>query len=401
MIDLQTQLEGIKRGVVDLISEEELVKKLKEGRPLRVKAGFDPTAPDLHLGHAVLLKKLRQFQNLGHQVIFLIGDFTAKIGDPSGRNVTRPGLSEKELRSNIKTYEKQAFQILDRSSDRLEIRYNSEWMGKFSAEELIRLAQRHTVARMLERDDFAKRHKAGVPIAIPEFLYPLIQGYDSFKLQADIEIGGTDQKFNLLMGREVQRDNDFEPQVIMTLPLLVGTDGVQKMSKSYGNSIGIMDSAADMVGKIMSLSDELMWSYYELLSDYSLEEIKKLQGDVRNGVVHPKEAKMRMAIEIATFFHGKTTAQEASRQFDAVFGKKKEVPKDIEEVSLPKGTKVSLVDLLADLKLAPSKSEARRLIHQNAVTVNERKITEVDAVLGPTGEYIIKVGKRRFKKVRF
>jgi tyrosyl-tRNA synthetase len=398
-LNIAETLEVIKRGTVELISEGELVKKLEKGKPLRIKAGFDPTSPDLHLGHTVLMQKLKQFQELGHQVIFLIGDFTATIGDPSGRNETRPALSEKEIKTNVKTYEDQVFKILDRK--KTQVVFNSAWMEKLSSSEIIRIASKMTVARMLERNDFEKRYKREDPIAIHEFLYPLMQGYDSVQLHADVELGGTDQKFNLLVGRELQRDYGQEPQVILTLPLLVGTDGVQKMSKSYGNFIGIAEPAKGIFGKIMSLSDETMWSYYELLSDLSIGEIAALKEEVKAGRRHPKEVKITLGSEIAARFHGKEAAKEAALEFENIF-KKGGVPDEIEEVNLPKSSEsLSLVELLSDLKLAESKSEAKRLIQQNAVTVNDQKISNIDAKLRAEGSYLVKVGKRRFKKINF
>jgi tyrosyl-tRNA synthetase len=398
-MEILEALKVIKRGTVELISEEELVKKLSKGKSLRIKAGFDPTAPNLHLGHTVLLQKLKQFQEIGHQVIFLIGDFTAMIGDPSGQSHTRPALSEKEIKVNVKTYEEQVFKILD--PKKTQVVFNSAWMAKLTATELIQLAAHQTVARMLERDDFEKRYKKGDPISIHEFLYPLIQGYDSVQLHADVEIGGTDQKFNLLVGRELQRASGQEPQVVLTLPLLVGTDGVQKMSKSYGNVIGITEPAREIFGKIMSLSDDVMWAYYELLSDLSQEEIRALRDAVAEGDEHPKEVKKRLALEIAGRFQGEKAAQEAAGEFDTVFGKKG-LPSHIEEVRLPgNGGGRALVDLLTELKLVSSKSEARRLIQQNAILVNDRKVTELDMTIEPVGEYLLKVGKRRFKKITF
>jgi len=397
--DILSQLEVMKRGVVELISEPELVEKLKRGKPLRVKAGFDPTSPDLHLGHTVLIQKMKQFQDLGHHVIFLIGDFTAMIGDPSGRNETRPSLTDLEIKKNVWTYEAQVFKILD--PKKTQVVFNSAWMSKLTAKDLIQLASQQTVARMLERDDFEKRYHSGHPIAIHEFLYPLLQGYDSVQLSADVELGGTDQKFNLLVGRELQRHSGHEPQVVMTLPLLIGTDGVQKMSKSYGNFISIKDSPREIFGKVMSLSDALMWSYFELLSDRSLEEVRELRGRVEAGEEHPKEVKQRLAAELVGRFHGKAASQEAREEFDRIF-KNKGLPDDLECVHLPKGVEPKiLVDLLAELDLVPSKSEARRLIRQGGVSVNELKIDDIERALDATGEYVLRIGKRRFKKVKF
>ena len=399
MLSLEQQLEIIKRGVTELISEEELIQKLKKGKPLRVKAGFDPTAPDLHLGHTVLLQKLKQFQELGHHVLFLIGDFTATIGDPSGRNEIRPPLSQEQIGANVKTYQDQVFRILD--PKKTEVIFNSSWLDKLSSREIIRLESRQTVARMLERNDFEKRYKSGIPISIHEFLYPLLQGYDSVQIKSDLELGGTDQKFNLLMGRELQKEEGQEPQVVLTMPLLVGTDGIQKMSKSYGNFIGIMEPAKDIVGKIMSLSDEVMWTYFELLSDKSLSEVKALRKDVELGLAHPKQVKMNLASEIAARFYGIEAAKQAADEFDQIF-KNKGIPDQIEEENLQRSSsEILLVDLLAQVKLVPSKSEARRMIQQNAVTINDQKVDQVDKSLKCSGDYLIKVGKRRFKKIKF
>lgn len=395
----QEQLTLLKRGVVEIISEAELLAKLKKGKPLRVKAGFDPTAPDLHLGHTVLLQKLKQFQDLGHQAIFVIGDYTAMIGDPSGRNETRPALSDREIKLNVKTYEEQVFKILDKK--RTQVVYNSAWLDRMNGREMIRLAARRTVARMLERDDFEKRFKGNIPISIHEFLYPLLQGQDSVALRADVELGGTDQKFNLLVGRDLQRDEGQEPQVVMTLPLLVGTDSVQKMSKSYGNAIGIADPPGEMFGHLMSISDELMWSYYELLSDLSLEEIKKLRTSVQSGDFHPKEAKQKLALEITTRFHNSRLAATAAAEFDRVF-RQKEAPAKVEEVLLPASSdSISVSQLLQQVGLVTSRSEARRLIEQKAVTIDDQRLIDPAGTLPTKGSYLIQVGKRRFKKVRF
>lgn len=398
-MDFEKEIRAIKRGTVEIISEEELIAKLRRGRPLRIKAGFDPTAPDLHLGHTVLLHKLRQFQDLGHQVIFLIGDATAAIGDPSGRSETRPSLSAHEVQKNIKTYEEQVFKILNRH--KTEVRRNSEWLNELKLAEFLGLTSRYTVARMLERDDFEKRYKEGHSIGLHEFVYPLLQAYDSYELKADVELGGTDQKFNLLVGRHMQREYGQEPQVVLTLPLLIGTDGIQKMSKSYGNVIGITDSAKEMFGKIMSLSDGLMWTYYELLSDKTSEELRLLREAVQKGKEHPKEAKKRLGFEITKRFHGEKEAGEAEEEFERVFHSKG-LPDEIEEVRVScHGEDLPIADLLAELKMVSSKSEARRLIQQNAVTVNDQKVKEIDYLLKRSGEYLLKVGKRRFKKVRF
>lgn len=397
--DVTSQLTVLKRGAVELLSEAELVEKLRRGKSLRIKAGFDPTAPDLHLGHTVLLQKLKQFQELGHQVIFLIGDFTAMIGDPSGRNETRPSLSEADIKKNVKTYEEQVFKILD--PKKTQVVFNSAWMEKISSKELLQLASRQTVARMLERDDFERRYKKGESIAIHEFLYPLLQGYDSVQIRSDVEIGGTDQKFNLLVGRELQRHYGQEPQVVLTLPLLIGTDGIQKMSKSYGNTIGITEPAQEIFGKVMSLSDDLMWSYFELLSDLPSEEIKSLRKAVHDEVEHPKAVKMRLAREITARFHGGAQAEQAQSEFENIF-KNKGLPDNIEILRMPCGGENRLlVDLMMDAELAPSKTEARRLIRQGAVSVNDKRVEEIEERLQSSGEYLLKVGKRRFKKLLF
>lgn len=397
---LQSQLSLLKRGTVEIIQEAELVEKLKRGKPLRIKAGFDPTAPDLHLGHTVLLQKLRQFQGLGHRVIFLIGDFTAMIGDPSGRNETRPALEDAQIVQNVKSYQDQVFKILD--PEKTEVAYNSRWLSSMTSRDLLKLAARHTVARMLERDDFEKRYKKGEPISIHEFLYPLLQGYDSVALKADVELGGTDQKFNLLVGRELQRQEGQEPQVVMTLPLLVGTDGIQKMSKSYGNFIGIQESASQIFGKIMSISDKLMWSYYELLSDLDSEALIALKAAVNAGNEHPKEVKRRLGVELAARFHGDAAANAAAVEFDNVF-KNKGIPEEVEEITLnaiKKGYPV--VDLLLKAQLVPSKSEARRLIQQGGISINDKKLHDINSLIGIEGaesESLIRVGKRRFVRI--
>ncbi len=397
--DIQKHIEVIKRGSTELISEPELIEKLKEGRPLRVKAGFDPTAPDLHLGHTVLIHKLRQFQQLGHHVLFLIGDFTARIGDPTGRNEMRPPLTEEEIQKNIQTYQAQVFKILDPS--KTEIVFNASWLGKMSSIEMIRLASKQTVARMLERDDFEKRYKNGTPISIHEFLYPLLQGYDSVALKADVEIGGSDQKFNLLMGRELQKDDKQKPQVILTMPLLVGTDGVQKMSKSYGNAIAIMDAPADMFGKVMSIPDVTMWDYYNLLSDRSLDEISQMRDQMEAGALHPRNLKAQLAEEIVARFHDASAAAQAKEEFDRVF-KNHGVPDDVEVVVLKKEEGEVLVsDILFQIGLVESKSEAKRMIGQNAVVINDVKCAGIESKIARNSSYLIKVGKRRFKKLEF
>ncbi len=392
-MELERQLAQIRRGSMEIINEEELILKLRRDIPLRVKAGFDPTAPDLHLGHTVLIQKLKHFQDLGHQVIFLIGDFTGMIGDPSGKSETRKTLTREEVLRNAETYKKQIFKILD--PERTEIAFNSTWMDTFSAADFIALASRYTVARMLERDDFEKRFKGNLPISIHEFLYPLVQGYDSVALKADVELGGTDQKFNLLMGRHLQREHGQASQIVLTMPILEGLDGVQKMSKSLGNYIGIDEPAADMFGKVMSISDDLMWRYYELLSDISLEQIARLRQDVEAGRVHPKKAKEDLAEELTARYHDSAVAVAAREGFNAVFAKQG-IPEDLEVFSVAVGT--SLVDVLSASGVCSSKGDARRMCKQNAVTVDGRKEDD-GAFVFAAGEYVLKVGKKRFLKV--
>lgn len=387
-------LKLIKRGVVEIISEEELIKKLEAGKELRVKFGADPSAPDLHLGHTVALRKLRHFQDLGHTVVFIIGDFTAMVGDPSGRSSTRKRLSRAEVMENAKTYQEQVFKILDRS--KTEVRYNSEWFDKLTFEEVLNLTSKYTVARMLERDDFEKRFKSGNPISIMEFLYPLMQGYDSVMVKADVEIGGTDQKFNLLVGRELQVEYAQEPQVVITLPLLEGTDGVRKMSKSYGNYIGINEKSFDMFGKVMSIPDTLIFKYFELLTDTPLEEVERMKESIERGE-NPRNIKALLAKRIVAFFHGEEEAEKASEEFDRVF-KYKEVPDEIEEFKLPKG-KYRMVDTLVQLKVLPSKSEVRRIIQGGGLYIDGRRITDIDYEFELGKEVIIKIGKRRFVKL--
>ena len=391
--ELERQLEQIRRGSVEIINEEELIGKLRRGAPLRIKAGFDPTAPDLHLGHTVLIQKLKHFQELGHQVIFLIGDFTGMIGDPTGKSETRKKLTREEVLRNAETYKKQIFKILD--PDRTEIAFNSTWMDKFSAADFIELCSRYTVARMLERDDFEKRFKGNQPISIHEFLYPLVQGYDSVALRADVELGGTDQKFNLLMGRHLQREHAQASQIVLTMPILEGLDGVQKMSKSLGNYIGIDEAPSDMFGKLMSISDELMWRYYELLSDRSLDQIRSLRAQVQSGALHPKTAKEDLAEEITARFHSVEAAVTAREGFNAVFAKQG-IPDDIEVFAASAG--ILLVDVLSESGVCSSKGDARRMCKQNAVTIDGRK--EDDAAFAfACGEYVLKIGKKRFLKL--
>ena len=391
----------IKQGCQEIIREEELKERLERalatGKPLRVKAGFDPTAPDLHLGHTVLIQKLKIFQDLGHQVIFLIGDFTGLIGDPSGKSETRPPLTEEEVKANAATYERQIFKILDRGKTLID--FNSRWMKPMNAQDLIRLAARHTVARMLEREDFHKRYTSQTPISIHEFLYPLIQGYDSVALKADVELGGTDQKFNLLVGRDLQRKYGQEPQVVITLPLLEGLDGVQKMSKSLGNYVGIDEPPQVMFGKIMSVSDTLMLRYYELLTDITPQALAQLKKDLEGGQKHPRQVKEDLAIELVARYHGRAAAEQAAREFAQIF-REGGLPEEIEEVTLKvKEPNLWLARLLVDAGLAASTSEAQRLIRGGGVQVEGEKITETSREL-PVGQtYLVKVGKRRFKRV--
>jgi len=384
----------IKRGVVEIISEEELKSKIEKKGRLRVKFGADPSAPDLHLGHTVALRKLRHFQELGHTVVFIIGDFTAMIGDPSGRSSTRKRLSRSEVMENAKTYQEQVFKILDKS--KTEVVYNSEWFDKITFEEVLNLTSKYTVARMLERDDFEKRFKSGSPISIMEFLYPLMQGYDSVMVKADVEIGGTDQKFNLLVGRELQIEYGQEPQVVITLPLLEGTDGVRKMSKSYGNYIGINDKPFDMFGKVMSIPDTLIFKYFELLTDLPLDEIESLKRSIEEGA-NPRDIKAKLASEIVSFFYGKDEAVKANEEFDRIF-KHKELPEEMEEKKVKKG-EYNLVNLLVELGVMPSKSEVRRLIQGGGLYINGERVLDVNHIIKLDGEVVIKLGKRKFVKI--
>ena len=382
----------IQRGADEILPLEELKKKLEKNKPLRVKLGMDPTAPDLHLGHTVVINKMKQLQDLGHEIIFLIGDFTGMIGDPTGKNVTRKPLTKADVLENAKSYEDQVFKILDK--DKTRIAFNSEWMGKMSSAEMISLASKQTVARMLERDDFSKRYKGGQAISIHEFLYPLVQGYDSVALRADIELGGSDQKFNLLVGRELQKQADMEPQVILTMPILEGLDGVQKMSKSLGNYIGIDEDPDSMFGKIMSISDDLMWRYLELLSFESLETIESWKKEVEDGE-NPRNVKFRLAEEIITRFHDKDQALKAQQNFIDRFAKN-QIPDEMDEFSFSKGIKVA--NLLKDSNLVSSTSEAFRMIKQGAVKVDGEKLTDKD--LAPDeGTLVFQVGKRKFARV--
>ncbi len=396
MPTIEQQLEVIKRGCDELLIEAELRDRLKAGRPLRVKAGFDPTAPDLHLGHTVLLNKLKQLQDLGHHVVFLIGDFTGMIGDPSGKNATRPPLSREDVAQNARTYTDQVFKILDRAQT--EVAFNSAWMDKLNAADMIRLAATYTMARMLERDDFHKRYRDRQPIAIHEFLYPLVQGYDSVALKAGLELGGTDQKFNLLMGREVQKHYGQPPQCILTMPLLEGTDGVNKMSKSLGNTIGITEPPGEIFGKLMSISDELMWRYIELLSFEPPATMKKWKQDVSKGR-NPREIKVAFAQEIVARFHGKAKAETALADFEARF-RRDEIPADIPEVRLAaKDGFLPIAQVLRQAGLTVSTSEATRMIEQGGVKLNGEKVSDKSLKLARGEHCVVQVGKRKFARV--
>lgn len=388
-------LDVIKRGAVDVLLEEELVTKLSEGRPLRIKAGFDPTAPDLHLGHTVLINKLRQFQDLGHTVMFLIGDFTGMIGDPTGKSITRPALTREEVQLNARSYKDQIFKILD--PDKTEVAFNSTWMNKLSSADLIQIAAHHTVARMLERDDFSNRYRSGQAIAIHEFLYPLIQGYDSVVMKSDVELGGTDQKFNLLVGRHLQTAWGQKPQVVITMPILEGLDGVQKMSKSLNNYIGINEPANEMFGKIMSVSDELMWRYFELLSFKSMSEINRLKDSTNEGY-NPRDIKFTLAEELISRFHSPLQAKKSQEDFINRF-QKGAAPEEMSEIKLLINSKeIKLANLLKDTGLTSSVSEAMRMIKQGAVKIDGEKITgNIEMKTGSL--HVYQVGKRKFAKV--
>ncbi len=390
-------LEVVRRGTEEILLEEELIKRLSTGKPLRVKAGFDPTAPDLHLGHTVLLNKMRQLQQLGFDILFLIGDFTGMIGDPSGKNETRPPLTREQVNANAETYRKQVFKILD--PDKTHIMFNSEWMDALSAVDLVKLAATHTVARMLERDDFHKRYKNSQPIAIHEFLYPLLQGYDSVAMRADIELGGTDQKFNLLMGRELQKHFGQQPQIVITLPLLPGLDGIKKMSKSLGNYIAIDESPNDIFGKVMSISDETMWIYYELISLRSLDEIKAFKDQVQQGV-NPRDIKFKLAEEIVERFHSAAMAKQAYENFTAQF-QQGAVPDDLKEIRLESPTKEGLpmASIIKMAGLTESTSEAIRMIKQGAVRFDGERVQDQHVMIKAGETFVLQVGKRRFAKV--
>ncbi|WP_024851945.1 tyrosine--tRNA ligase [Hydrogenovibrio kuenenii] len=393
MKSVQEQLAIIKRGAEEILVEKELIERLESGKPLRVKAGFDPTAPDLHLGHTVLINKLKQFQDLGHEVLFLIGDFTAMIGDPTGKSATRPPLSPEDIAKNAETYKEQVFKILD--PEKTTVMFNSEWMGQKSAADMIKLAATQTVARMLERNDFEDRYKSGTPIAIHEFLYPLVQGYDSVAMDADIELGGTDQKFNLLMGRTLQGHFGKKPQCTLTMPILEGLDGVQKMSKSLGNYIGIKDEPNDMFGKVMSVSDDLMWRYYELLSFLSLEEIEGLKQVVANGE-NPRNIKIKLALELIERFHSAEAAQSALKDFETKFSKNA-IPDEMPEFTFNEA--MPLANLLKEAGLVGSTSDAHRMIKQGAVKLNGEKIEDGRITVEACEKQVYQVGKRKFARI--
>ncbi|SHE33548.1 tyrosine--tRNA ligase [Desulforamulus putei] len=404
MLDVQKQLEIIKRGTAEIVPEEELVEKLKKSiannKPLHIKLGLDPTAPDIHLGHTVVLQKLRQFQELGHQVTIILGDYTGRIGDPTGKSETRKQLTEEEVLANARTYEQQIFKILD--PEKTNVRFNSTWLAPLKFEDVIRLAATTTVARMLEREDFSKRFKENLPISIHEFFYPLMQGYDSVALEADVELGGTDQKFNLLMGRTLQKEFGQEPQVALMMPILEGLDGVNKMSKSLGNYIGIDEAPQEMYGKTMSIPDELMVRYFELVTPVPLEEVRAIARGLEEGTLHPRDVKMRLAREIVTFYHGAEAARQAEEHFKKVF-QKRELPDEIDEFvvteDLYEEGLVSLPRLLTKAKLAASNSEARRLVKEGAVKINGEKVSDPNLRFQPEDGMIIRAGKRRFARL--
>ncbi len=398
MSSLDLALNTLRRGVHEILPEADLAKKISEGRPLRVKAGFDPTAPDLHLGHTVLINKLRQFQDLGHQIMFLIGDFTGLIGDPTGKNVTRQALSREDIEANAETYKEQIFKILD--PGKTEICFNSTWMDRMSSAGLIELAAKHTVARMLERDDFHRRYTSGQPIAIHEFLYPLVQGYDSVAMHSDIELGGTDQKFNLLVGRQLQEVYGQSPQVVLMMPILEGLDGAQKMSKSLGNYVGINEPASDMYGKVMSISDELMWRYFELLSlNTSAADLDDMRTRAATGEDNPKTHKMRLAFELVERFHSTQAACAAANDFEQRF-KQGGIPDDLTEHSLAGGEMgLPVAQVLKQSGLTPSTSEAFRMVKQGAVRIDGERVDDRNKTIAHGGPYVVQVGKRKFAKV--
>lgn len=396
---VEEQLKIIKRGATEIIPEEELIRKLeksyKENKPLNIKLGCDPTRPDLHLGHSVVLRKLAQFQSLGHQAILIIGDFTAMIGDPSGKNSTRPPLTAEEAKQNAVSYWEQASKILDR--EKTKIVYNSEWLGEMKFEDVIKLASKYTVARMIERDDFTKRYKAGTPISLHEFLYPLAQAMDSVAIESDVELGGNDQKFNLLVGRDIQREYGKEPQVILTMPLLVGTDGTEKMSKSYDNYIGIDEAPNEMFGKALSIPDELIYDYYELATDVTDEELAEIKKSLEDEKVNPRDIKRALARKIVAMYHSEEAALKAQEEFDNIFIKKG-IPDDVPTKEMTE-TEIGIIDLIVNVGFAPSKGEARRLVQQGGVSIDGEKITDFKSIVKLKSEQILKVGKRKFIKL--
>ncbi len=397
---INEQMDLVKRGTSEIIPEEELLKKLersiKEGKPLNIKLGCDPSRPDLHIGHSVVLRKLAQFQSLGHQAILIVGDFTGMIGDPSGRSVTRPALTLQETREHGETYFQQASKILD--ADKTKIVYNSDWLSPMSFEDVILLSSKYTVARMLERDDFTKRYKAGEPISIHELLYPLAQAMDSVAIKSDVELGGTDQKFNLLVGRDIQREHGQEPQVILTMPLLVGTDGVEKMSKSYDNYIGIAESPKDIFGKTLSIPDNLIYTYFELASDVDTSELKEIKKQLEDSNVNPRDIKRRLARNLVSMYHSKTEAEKAEAEFDKIFIKK-DVPDDLPEYKIESNnSEINIVELIISIKFADSRGEAKRLVMQGGVSVNGKKISDFNYKIKLNDGMILKVGKRKFIK---
>ncbi|MEJ5261362.1 MAG: tyrosine--tRNA ligase [Ignavibacterium sp.] len=394
------QMDLIRRGAVEIIPEEELVQKIeksiKSGKPLNIKLGCDPSRPDLHIGHSVVLRKLAQFQQLGHQAILIIGDFTGMIGDPSGRNSTRPALTLEQTRINGESYFQQASKILDKN--KTKIVYNSEWLGKMTFEDVIKLASKYTVARMLERDDFTKRYKSGEPISIHEFLYPLAQAMDSVAIQSDVELGGTDQKFNLLVGRDIQREYGVEPQVILTMPLLVGTDGVEKMSKSYDNYIGISDPPEQIFGRTMSIPDTLIYTYFELATNVSNERLKEIKAALEDGKTNPRDLKRELARTLVAMYYDEAAAIKAQEEFDKIFIKK-EIPDDIDEFNIEETKEINILDLLLLVNFAPSKGEAKRLVQQGGVSIDGEKVSDVHQNIKIKSGMILKVGKRKFIKL--
>ncbi len=392
----QEQLKIFKQGTIDLISEDELLIKLKEKKSLRIKYGADPSAPDLHLGHTVPLRKLRQLQELGHKVVFVVGDFTARVGDPSGQSETRRTLNKDEVSKNAKTYEDQVFRILDKS--KTEVRYNSEWLGKFKIEDFLTLTSKYTVARILERDDFAKRFSEKRPIAVLEFLYPLLQGYDSVEIKSDVEVGGTDQKFNFLVGRELQRDWKQSPQIVLTLPLIEGMDGKDKMSKSLGNHIALKDTPEDMFGKVMSIPDHLTIKYFRYLTNLDEASVNQKDISLKSGSLHPRDAKAELAREIVRLYHGDKAAKASEENFNKVF-REKELPDQLEEIKIAVSGEIKVIDLLQMAGLTASKSEARRLIEQGGVKINQEKVASAESKISLKVPVIVQCGKRKFARV--